>query len=266
MSILLHPPQKRKDHFFSQISDEAKRKIKCKISGASWIHLHPVEGDGHVLRLFLPNDCEAKQFLNDMDEQVMEKTLENNVKWFPNALDEEKLRAYFRPSVQKHPHSTISIYVSSWKDPMVYLNGAPVDSVQELLQQNIPKTARVRAEIEPMGVCFFRQKFGVRWLLRKAWVHTNPLEEHDPMVDGCDERSEVEHAWSQELQDIQQMIENERSALLSKIHSLEETYRSFESMWLQAKAAENPVVWNEHLENLSKSIAKYRNRAVTPRM
>lgn len=256
--VLVQPPQKRKNHYLSQITDAKGKKIRIKISGASWIHLHPVEGDGHVLRLYLPEDVDQ---LNEIDDIVLQSTIEHNHSWFPNAMSEDTVRSLFRPSLHKKPLPTLGLYVSVWKDPIVMLDGKQMDSIHQL--PNIPKQAKVTVDMEAIGVCFFRQKFGVRWLVRKLWISTSQNQEDDLMHEDVIERDDVEASWEQELEDIKQVIEKEKLAFQSKINNLNSFYQSVHGILNDAKSEVDTTIWNEKLENLSKHLAKYRSGALT---
>lgn len=257
--VLMQPPQKRKHHYLSQMSDAKGRKIRIKINGASWIHLHPVEGDGHVLRLYLPEDSKDINQLNEIDDIVLNSTLEHNHEWFPNAMNEDTVRSLFRPSLQKKPLPTLGLYVSVWKDPMVIYDGKQMDSIHQL--PNIPKHAKITVDIEAIGVCFFRQKFGMRWLVRKLWISSHQQE--DDMQDDIIDRDIVESSWEQELEDIKQVVEKEKMAFQSKINHLDTFYQSMYRTFQEAKSEVNTNIWNDKLENLSKCLAKYRSGALT---
>lgn len=221
--------------------------------------MHPVDGDGHVLRLYLPSSSPAVADLERIDEQIVSQTLENNASWFPNRLSEEQVRTYFRPSFQKLPTPSLAIYVSSWKDPVVYVDGVTVENTLHELG-SVPKDATLRVQIEPMGVSFFRQKFGMRWLLRKAWIETSTSNSDD----GADlyDRDTIEDSWDMEIKDIRDRIGEEKAYLVSRLSYLDTFYEDLRARFEAAKKIEDPKEWNTELENLSKSIIKYRSGAV----
>lgn len=226
------------------------------------MHIHPVEGDGHIARLYLPDNdtCEGVSDLQLIDLQVLEQVISHNVLWFANAMPEERLRAFFRPSVQTGGSNHMTVYVSAWKDPVLFVNGRNVDSIQDLI--NVPKNAKVKVEVEPMGVVFYKQKFGIRWILRKAWIFTSSHIENDPCVNGWDERSSVEEEWLTDLHELDAMIQQQKAGLHEKMKALDHLIAGAWEMYDRAKATDDPKSWNEQLENLSKALAKYRSGAV----
>lgn len=256
--IKVQTPQRRKDHFLAKMATMDNQKVRVRIDGASWIHMHPIDDDGFVLRLFLPEGHDCMKTFRSLDEQVLEQTVENNATWFPNAMTEEMIHAYFRYTVNQ---SSIGTYVSSWKDPIVILNNKQLDSIHDLT--DVPKTAAVRAEVEAMGVCFFRQKFGIRWFIRKLWVTTTTKESGESEADVAVDREAVEAMWEQELLDLHKYIENEKDLLQQKIQTLDAFYSMCRTRLSHSKEMADPKTWNEELESLSKLLAKYRSGAVT---
>lgn len=254
--ILVHPPQKQSDHYLARITDDKNGKVRIVLNGVSWIHLHPMQDDDHLLRLYLPNDTPTAKAMDEIDVQVLHHTIHKNHEWFQTEMSEETVRAFFRPSRNSGVATpTISVYVSSWKDPLVIWNKEALDSIHDM--QEVPKDALVRAEIEAVGVCFFRQKFGIRWLLRKLWIDTSGHEEYT--ID----RESVESAWDQELEDFQQTIVQDKRALERRMHELDIFYESLQSCLRDAKESKSMKDWNAKLESLSRTLAKYRSGAVT---
>jgi hypothetical protein len=260
-TIQLHPPQKRKDHYLSKISDEHKKKVCVTLRGASWIHLRPVEGDGHVLRIFVPGNGDGVRALGDLDTQVVTQVLAHKDTWFPGRLSEDQVRTYFRPSFQAGSSSSMGAYVSPWKEPLVFWDGRAVESIYRL-PDVVPKDAHVRVELEPIGVCFFPQKFGVRWLLRKVWIDTGDAPQDVAHV-AEEDRAAIEEAWHTELDELRVLLDDDKRELAAKMERLDALYVEWEAALSAAREAEDARAWNEGLEALARSIAKYRSGAVT---
>lgn len=252
--ILVSPPQRRRDHYFSLITDDRKHKFKLCFGGAHWINLHHVEADGCVLRLSIPPECEAAKTILSIDAALLSNTIDKSADWFPNSLSEEQVRQYFRPSIDNRS-SAIALYVSPSQDPLVTLNRRPVDGIHSL--GTLPSNARVRAEIEAFGVMFFRQRFGVRWRLRKLWVDTLPLEVEECAEEWAD-RAAVENSWDQDMVAFYSEVEAIKDAHMQKIRALEAIQAEARTKWDSARQQRDLRLWNQILEDLARYVAKQR--------
>ena len=257
MDIFVHKPTKKKDYFASKVTNARNDNIRLKITGSEWIHLRPLESGGYMLRLFLAKDSDAIPVFKGVDSEVLSQTLLRNHSWFPNALTEDQVHAYFRPTV--HPnHSSVGLLLSPYKEPTIHLNGAVLESMEQLEGVQVPNDAHLVVEVETQAVCFFRQQFGVRWIVRRLWLNTHSEGGVDGIqTDEWVDRREVEHAWEMEMEEFSEKINKEVQVYVDKISQLQGMKDAVLARFQRIQKMEDLKTWNEHLEELSKDIAKY---------
>lgn len=263
-AIALSKPIKKGDYYFAPIFTSSGQKVKLTLKKTKWVHLHPTEKDGSVLRIFIPHvDNSNIAAVKQIDEDVIQQVTTHNAEWFPNSLTEAQIRNYYRPSVSEN-QSTMSLFVSCWKEPVIWVN----QNIYDNTIHSIPalyhrQDAQLEVEIEATGIMIKKTRFGIRWTLRKLWIH---LPQEDPerdalLLHAC-EREDIENDWREDLADWRKRCTRREQEIHEEyqrqLHALKETREKVEDTFQQALACTDTQKWNEMLEKLAVLISLHR--------
>lgn len=247
MDIIITKPERKKDYFMGRILTSTRKPIQVVLSDVQWMRTLETRDQNLLVRVFIPQHNESREALDALDAKVFHTCMQNNSKWFCNALDEDKFRSFFRPSVDQG-HPSMGILCNLWAEPTVYVDGHLAESLKSLY---VSKNARVKMLIEAQGVVFQKTLFGIRWMLRKCWIQTqdNTVDVAHPFED---ERDNIESYWEEEVNEYVENISEHIRGLESLIHNARQ-------MMSAAKATSNEVEWNELLKNISKTVFQSEN-------
>lgn len=243
MDIIVTKPERKKDFYMGRILTTSRKPIQVILSDVQWMRTVETRDQNLLIRVFLPPPCESRQTLETLDAKVFQICQENNEKWFHNALDEDKLRNFFRPSIDKG-HPSMGILCNVWAEPTIYVDGQLVESLRSL---HVSKDAHVKMLVEAQGVVFQKTVFGIRWILRKCWIHSPDVVAADMIHPFQDERVTIESYWEEE-------VERYVGKLQQKVHALEDSIRAIRETLETAKSTSIEGEWNRLLTNISKTI------------
>lgn len=243
MEILVTKPEKKKDYFMGRLLTVDRKPIQVMLKDVQWMRTVETRDQNLLVRVYVPHHCESKNVLETLDAKVFQACCQNNDKWFHNALDEDKLRNFFRPSIDRG-HPSMGILCNMWAEPTIYLDGQLVESMKSL---HVSKDAHVKMLIEAQGVMFQKTIFGIRWVLRKCWIHTPETISADIIHPFEDERNTIEAYWEEE-------VEKYVDRMASQIQVLEGYIQNIKGMLHDAKTTREEKEWNDLLTNISKTI------------
>ena len=208
--IVLHSPKKKTKNYVSKISIDNKN-LSIKIPFAQFIHLQDFEG-GKLLKCWLPKESSAVEKLTEIDLQVLKSVIENNTLWFKNNLDSSKINTFFRNSFNEH-RNTITVLLSKYKEPNIYLNNKEIDIDSAELNALNLKDKQLYIELESNGLYFYPQKFGIRWLVKNLYITTNNDTSNEDLIN----KTDIETYWKEDLDELENNIEKECIELHNKI-------------------------------------------------
>ena len=241
--IYIKKPKKLKDYYISEINTDNKKTLRIKINNIKWVNINLP-----LCKIWIDPKNTIIEDLIKYDKEVYEQTLFNNSKWFPNALSEEKIKEFFRESINKS-YSTITVLYSEWAPPIIYNEGEIIDKLE------ITNVAtNIDIELEAEGVCFFKHRFGIRWILKKVWITNNKQVEEDTQE--WIDREEIHNSWQEDIVRFKMDLIKQREELKKKEQDLEILEKEIDLIWEKTKKY-NDNNWNEELENISKIIHKY---------
>ena len=245
MALIFKKPERRKDCYVSRVNSElSARNIRITIPFSKYLGY-----TGNVLRLWIPPDASVKEVIDVYDEACLEATLENNKKWFANALSEEDIRTFIRKSYQ---NDIISLLMSNVRRHMIHYNSTVVDSLTDIKDL---ATCRITADIEIQGLYFFTTRFGLRWIVRALYIVSSE-EETETLVD----REGIEQAWVDDLEKLNISVDADIQDYTSKINRLAAFKEDMNAAYTKAKGCDEcSNEWNEALSEVAKNSAKYYN-------
>jgi hypothetical protein len=243
MELIITKPERKKDYYMGRVLTETRKPIQVVLDDVQWMRTVETRDQNQLVRVVLPPMCECRSILEDLDAKVFEICQRNNEKWFHNALDDDKLRAFFRPSVNRE-HSSMGILCNMWAEPVVYVDGQIADSLRSI---HASKDAHVKMLVEAQGVVFQKTVFGIRWILRKCWIDNTQSSLSEWIHPFEDERSTIESYWEEE-------VEKYVEGLSKQIQRLEDLIQDIRGQLQSAKETTSGVEWNEILTGISKTI------------
>lgn len=251
LPFLIGKPERKKDYYICKIQSHAKKPVQLTIPGVQWMKMTRMKDGNMVLRIYIPPDAEAHTILQRYDDEVFRITKDMNRIWFRNALTEEQLHTFFHSSMDRL-HPSMSILCRSWMEPLVYKNDTLV-SFETLPDMIVPKDASVRVSLEPQGLVFQKTRFGIRWVLKACWITPSMIADDETvMID----RHIVEEDWEYELSRVDKELDAQIQDLQNKIAHIQKYASMLHHQFDSAKNSKDGSVWNDHLERLSKMIAK----------
>jgi hypothetical protein len=243
MELIITKPERKKDYYMGRVLTSNRKPIQVILQDVQWLRTIETRDQNQLVRISIPHTCDSRRILEEMDARVFQICLQNNEKWFHNALDEDKLRSFFRPSIDPI-HSSMGILCNIWAEPVIHVDGQIAESLKSL---HISKDAHVKMMVEAQGVVFHKTVFGIRWMLRKCWVETpdNPLVDIPRPFE--DERVTIETYWEEE-------VDKYVGDLMKHIDSVQEQMERIRTDLRLAKETSSEVEWNDLLRKISKTI------------
>ena len=249
--IVVKKPSKKRDYFSAKVEHVNGDKVREILRGVKCLHVTQLSNGCTLLRIWLPTEDGADRF-SEYDEDVCTATIQKNGEWFPNKLSEPQVRAYFQPSVHA-TYSTMIVMFHPWKPANIIVDGKMVDGYEALEKGWWTKEYHVSLEVEIESVCFYRQKFGIRWVVRRMWINTKADDTGEDWAD----RETIYADWREELDNFHHALEASREELRRKMERLDQFEEKMVNLWKDAGFVDD-VEWNTRMEKLSKSLAKYQ--------
>jgi len=257
--ILLHNPKKKATNYVAKITDDIGKTIRIKIPTCNIVYLREQPTGGHLLRLIISKDLDQYKEIQQIDDTICENAILNNQKWFHNNLQESEIKEFFRPSLNIM-QDTITVMISDIRDIIITLNGAVVDSIEDIDYKS--SSINLALEIEAQGLYFFPKKFGIRWIVNKLTFSNIDLinkNETDDIID----RNLIENEWNNEVITIQNLIEQDIENLSQKIKLLKEYSIDLENSLEETIKISSIKEWNQKFVQLSHKITKYYSGFIT---
>lgn len=261
--MIIHAPEKRKDHYVSQVTTGRKHQqpFTVRVSDARVVGIHELANDaGYLVKLWIAPDNPALDAITDVDREVIDTSIEHNQEWFANSLSRDKINEYFRPCVNQQ---VCSVIVSTVKVPRsLVVCGTTVDDFSCV--QSAPAVKRLTCDctLEIQGVYFYPKKFGVRWIVRTLELYDgNVVPSATASADAPSgwDREEIEDFWRTEVQEAHELIGSDITALYAKIDALAALKRDLtDSLKAARRLPECDSTWDEQLESLKGKIFKYK--------
>jgi len=245
-------PVKKLNNYISSIKKE-KKNLRIKINNATFINIKKNSADNEVISLYL-NDTDNKELIKEIDNEVLESVVKNNNTWFNNNLTNEKIIEYFRDSFNDKK-SVISLLISDLKLPIIYYNNKIIESLADI---KIDSSHIINVEIECEGLYFYKDKFGLRWIIRILNIYEpDKYINHDEIVATKDD---IENEWELTINEFNITIEEDREKLKNKLKLLEAFKDRIIREYQEAKNISTAdSFWNSSLTKISREIAKYYN-------
>ena len=243
---ILHNPKKKATSYVAKITNDIGKPIRLKIPYCKIQYLREQPSNGHLLRIILEKETEQYNKVIEIDDNIRETAISNNNKWFNNNLDIEKIKEFYRPSLNID-QDTMTIMISDIQDTVILLNFTQ-------------KTLYLSLEIEAQGLYFFPKKFGIRWIVNKLAIYTGENLNND--TEDIIDRDSIEEEWEQEVAIIKEMIDKDINILNEKIKKLTEYSTNIESTLNNSKKEPSMEKWNEQLIELSHKVAKYHSNRI----
>lgn len=226
-----------------KILTTTRKPIQVVLDDVQWKRTVETRDQNQLLRVVLSPTCDCRRILEDLDAKVFQICMKNNEKWFHNALDEDKFRAFFRPSVDC-AHSSMGILCNMWAEPIIYVDGQIVDSIRSI---HVSKDSHVKMLVEAQGVVFQKTVFGIRWILRRCWIESSQNSLAEVIQPFEDERYAIEGYWEEE---VDKYIER----LAEQVGRLQSQMQDIRGQLQAAKETPDGVEWNRILTAISKTI------------
>jgi hypothetical protein len=250
--ITIHKPLK-KINFYTSAVKENNKNIKLKINNVKFINIIKNNSDNEILRIYINNN-ETKDELNIIDREILESAIKNNNIWFNNNLTNEGISEYFRESYN-NKNSVISLLVSEIKLPVIHYNDKTIEDLKEV---KIDNTHIINIEIECEGIYFYKDKFGLRWIVRLINIYdSDKYINFDEIVAT---KEEIEEEWDNTIKEFEIYINQECDKLKNKLTILDEFKKEIIGTYKETKnitTADN--FWNNSFIKISKQISKYYN-------
>lgn len=254
---ILHNPKKKATSYVAKITNDIGKPIRLKIPYCKIQYLREQPSNGHLLRIILEKETEQYNKVIEIDDNIRETAISNNNKWFNNNLDIEKIKEFYRPSLNID-QDTMTIMISDIQDTVILLNDKVVDNIENI--DFTQKTLYLSLEIEAQGLYFFPKKFGIRWIVNKLAIYTGENLNND--TEDIIDRDSIEEEWEQEVAIIKEMIDKDINILNEKIKKLTEYSTNIESTLNNSKKEPSMEKWNEQLIELSHKVAKYHSNRI----
>lgn len=286
MDVTVHAPEKKHNSFVAKLSTTAqtagrpgssragshqqhqqhKIKIKIRLVDIKIIHVAPLKNSegSYIMKVLLPDDLPEVQRIVDIDDCVIRETKLHNASWFKNSLDDDTIDAMFRRSL--HPDKRVlTVLLSDTKDPSIYLDGKLVEGTDALYvslkDRSMCADSKVDVDIEAQGLCFYPQKFGVRWMISRLGI--TKLGSHTDMdalhldIDKC----AIEQCWEEDVADLSDRIDQDIAVLTARIDKLKDDKRAVQDDLAVARQTTscNDPCWHEHLQSLLVRCKSYYN-------
>lgn len=248
--IIVHKPEKKINNYISKIKVNNKN-IKLRLNDNRFVNIKKIN-DNLIIKLYINND--NKDTLNNIDNDILNSVLNNNKLWFNNGLESDKINEYFRYSVDNN-YSVMSILLDDIKLPLLFYNSKQVSSIYDL---EIKDTDIINIEIEAQGLYFYKEKFGIRWILRNINVYN--IEKDISIEDILVSKDEIEDEWKTTLNEFNNKIEEDCKILQNRIDSLLEIKEDILNQYNNLHTEKvSELYWNHCLNEISKKITKYYN-------
>lgn len=243
MDIIVTKPERKKDYYMGRLLTTSRKPIQVMLTDVQWMRTVETRDQNLLVRLFVPHHCESKETLDVLDAKVFQICQEQNKKWFRNGLDDDKLRTFFRPSIDRG-HPSMGVLSNMWSEPIIYVDGQIAESIKNL---HVSKDAHVKMLIEAQGVVFQKTLFGIRWVMRKCWIQSPDTACTEVIRPFEDERTSIEAYWEEE---VDKYVDKVRK----HIHKLESYIEEIKGALDQAKNTAVEEEWNQRLIKISKTI------------
>jgi hypothetical protein len=250
--IIVHKPEKKVNSYISKIKVNNKN-IRFILNNTKFINLKTNSSNNNILKLYITNDENIKN-IRDIDDTILRNVIDNNNSWFNNNLDESKIKEYFRYSMNQS-HSNISIMMSDVILPVISFNNNQVSSLKDI---NIKKDYIINVEMEALGLYFYKDKFGIRWIVKCINMYdvNNIIKEDEILMS----KEDIENEWDSDINEFYNKLCQDYDVLNAKLKFIENLKIEIKEEYDKVKNMENmDVYWNNSLNIISKKIAKYNN-------
>lgn len=271
MDVTVHAPEKKKHAFLAKLSTfhrpshnkpGKQAKVKLRMDDVNIVHVAPMNSSEarYILKVLLLENTPEIQRLFEIDERVKNETKVRNGNWFKNSLDENTIDTLFRQSI--HPtNRNFTVLLSETNDPTIYIDGKLVEGTDavfvSLNDKTLLRDRQVDIEIEAQGLCFYPQKFGVRWIISKLSITSLNVDSNDsPDID----KHSIEQCWESDIRDLSDRIDQDIAVLNAHIHKLNEEKRAaIDNLNSARQVPCSDPIWNENLKALSMRCKSYYN-------
>lgn len=240
-------PEKKVGNYISKIKENNKN-IKLSINNTKFVNIK-----NNILKLFIENTDDITNLTN-IDNKILKIIINNNEQWFNNNLNETKIKEYFRYSID-NLQSIMSIMISEIKLPMIFFNNKQISSLKDI---TIEKDYIINIEIEAHGLYFFKDKVGIRWILRSIYIYDikNIINDNDILVN----KQDIEEEWQDEINEFFNKLNEDHNILNRKINFIDNLKREISEEYDKIKKMdEMNRNWNNSLKQISTKISKYIN-------
>jgi len=251
-SYTVHKPAKKINYYISYVRQNNKN-IKITVNNTSFISIKRNSSDNEVLKLFI-NNIDIINKINLIDKDIFETVLKYNNIWFNNNLTDELISGYFRESFNSK-NSVISLLISDVKLPIIYYNDNLIENLTDI---KINNTHIINVEIECEGIFFYKDKFGLKWIVRILKIYDSDKYINDDEIVAT--KSEIENEWDYSIKEFETSVNQDCEILKNKLDLLEKFKKDLIKEYEDTKnitTADN--FWNSSFTKISKQISKYYN-------
>ena len=240
-------PEKKVGNYISKIK-ENNRNIKLSINNIKFVNIK-----NNILKIFIENTDDITKIIN-YDDEILKIIINNNQLWFNNNLNEIKIKEYFRHSIDKL-HLMMSLMISDVKLPIISFNNKQISSLEEI---TIEKDYIINIEIEAQGLYFFKDKAGIRWIVRSIYIYDikNIINDNDILAN----KEDIEEEWEYEINEFYNKLNEDYNILKKKINFIDNLKKEISEEYDKIKKMEEMNKnWNFSLNKISTKISKYIN-------
>lgn len=199
-------------------------------------------GKGFLLSFYIEPRTSASNAINELDDLALAAVVENNRRWFNNALGEEDIRGFWRPSMAQQNSFLVST----------------VSADPEMLGKN------VSIVLTAVGITIKQQGFKIAWRLKEmhliggGFVGEGDGDGEDIVEDV--NKAGIEAFWGREVAAVGETIDGKIADIRRRLEYLEGLKAKMGELLAEAVAEEGVNgIWNARLAALEGEIGDFRS-------